>query len=164
MRYRSIVALGILISALAGCGDGRPVRVPVAGQVLIDGKPLTYGSIRFLPASGRPSYGDLDKEGRFRLTCYEAGDGAIVGSHRVEIVACQPLNPTQSRWHAPKKYADPATSGVTQQIDAANESVVINLSWDGGAPFIEKLEADPFDRPGAKRKIDAGAEMSESSK
>jgi hypothetical protein len=148
--YLSLATLGLIV-ALAGCGDGRPTRVPVSGQVLIDGKPLTFGGVRFFPADGRPSSGDLDKEGRFQLMCYEPGDGAMLGTHQVEVVACQPLSETKSRWHTPKKYASPTTSGITQQIDGPKKDLVINLTWDGGAPFTETHEADPLDRPGAKK-------------
>ena len=39
-----------MVCSMAGCGDGRPTRVPVSGQVLIDGAPLTHGYVRFTPA------------------------------------------------------------------------------------------------------------------
>jgi hypothetical protein len=76
----------------------------------------------------------------------------MLGTHKIEIVACQPLNDTQSRWHAPKKYSNPTTSGLTQQIDGPKRDLVINLTWNGGTPFVETHEADPLDRPGAKKK------------
>jgi hypothetical protein len=137
----SMVQFGLLsllaLACLAGCSDGRPARVPISGQVLIDGKPLGFGYVKFIPTGGRPSISPLDKEGRFQLACFDADDGAIIGTHRVEVAAGEALGPTKTRWHAPKKYADISSSGLQQEITAANETLVINLSWEGGKPFIE---------------------------
>jgi hypothetical protein len=122
---------------LLGCGDGRPTRVPVSGQVLIDGKPLTKGSIRFLSQHSRASGGVLDKDGRFVLSCYENGDGAVLGTHQVEVVANERVDATRMRWYAPKKYVDSNLSGLQQAITGPTDSLVINLTWSGGKPFIE---------------------------
>jgi hypothetical protein len=110
-----------------GCSD-RPHIVPVSGQVLIDGQPLSYGFIRFSSGEGRPALGRLDNEGRFRLTTYDSGDGAIVGLHRIAILTHQ-VTDTGIKWHAPRMYADYATSGLTQEISEPTDSLVINLTW-----------------------------------
>jgi hypothetical protein len=111
-----------------GCSD-RPHIVPVSGQVLIDGEPLSYGFIRFSSGEGRPALGRLDKEGRFRLTTYDSGDGAIVGSHRIAILTHE-VTDTGIKWHAPRMYADYATSGLTQEISEPTDSLVIKLTRD----------------------------------
>lgn len=124
---------------MSGCGDGRPTRVPVSGHVLIDGKPLTYGYVEFTIANSRPAMGNVDKDGHFFLTCFDPGDGAVIGKHRVAVVAREPINQETTKWHAPEKYADPASSGITQEITCPTDSVTINLTWDGKpGPFIEK--------------------------
>jgi hypothetical protein len=105
--------------------------------VLIDGQPLKRGEIQFISAAGRPSIGRLDQEGRFRLSCYEENDGALVGSHKVTITAAEGLGPTQTRWFAPKKYSDYRTSGLTEEITGPTEDLIINITWDGGHEFIE---------------------------
>lgn len=119
-----------------GC-DGRPKRVPVSGQVLIDGQPLGFGVVRFIPSDGRQSGSQLDAEGRFTLSCFEVNDGAIRGTHRVEVAADERLSDTKTRWHAPKKYADARTSGLTIEVNEPTENLPIELTWDGGKPFIE---------------------------
>lgn len=120
-----------------GCGDGRPARVPVSGKVLIDGRPLSGGFIRFVPSDARPSGGKIDKNGRFTLTCYDGGDGAVPGTHRIEVSANQPLSDTKIRWLAPKKYASFKTSELVEKITDATDSLVIELTWDGGKPYVE---------------------------
>lgn len=135
----------ICLVSLAGCGDGRPARVPVSGQVLIDGKPLQYGMVRFIPKGARGSAGDLDKDGRFTLTCFDPNDGATIGVHQVVIASCEPLSATKSKWHAPRKFASHTTSGLEQEIKGPTDNLVINLSWDGGKPFIETEETSTTD-------------------
>lgn len=126
-----------LIATLVGCGEGRPHRVPVSGRVTIDGKPLTHGIVRFVPQNDRPSGGVLDSEGRFTLTCFDPGDGAVLGLHRVAVAGDERLNATRVRWHAPPKYASHIQSGLTQEITGPTDSVHIELTWDGGKEFVE---------------------------
>ncbi len=131
---RDLIGFAIAISAITvatGCGDHRPTRVPVSGQVLIDGKPLDYGFVRFTPLDSRAATGALDKEGRFKLTCFEPNDGAVTGHHIVTVMGQEPIGETILKWHAPKKYADPSTSGLTQEIAGPTDNIVINLTWDG---------------------------------
>lgn len=131
------LALASLLSA--GCGDGRPEIVPVSGQVLIDGKPLDRGFVRFLPNGSRASTGKIGGDGRFTLTCVEPGDGAVAGTHRVEVVASELTSATTMKWYVPKKYADSKASGVTFEISEPTSEAVIQLSWDGGKTFVETL-------------------------
>jgi hypothetical protein len=119
-----------------GCGRGRPTRVPVSGQVLIDGKPLAYGSIMLVPQDARPSSGRLDDHGHFTLTCYDGQDGAVLGHHAVRIVAAKSLGEDVTQWFAPKKYADHRTSGLEIDIDGPTDSLCVKLTWAGSAPFV----------------------------
>jgi hypothetical protein len=65
-----------------------------------------------------------------------------LGEHRITVDACEKIGRTELKWHAPKKYTDVATSGLTQKIAGPTSSLVIKLSWDGGKPFIENVEAE----------------------
>lgn len=128
------------ILALLGCGDGRPPRVPVAGTVLIDGKPLTHGFVRFIPTGARPSQAELDENGQFTLTCFGGQDGAVFGEHAIVVDGSEYVSEEARRWHAPRKYADPRTSGLHETIDHATNSLIVKLTWSGGEPFIETQE------------------------
>lgn len=134
----TILLPGILL--LSGCGDGRPVRVPVSGQVLLDGKPVPLGFIRLLNDGGRPAQGTLDSEGRFRLTTYDDGDGCVPGTHPVEVLAAQRLGARQVRLLVPKKYFSAATSGLTVTVDGATDSLRIDLVSNGQKPIVETSE------------------------
>jgi hypothetical protein len=135
---RAVFAIGMM-TLVAGCGEHRPTRVVISGQVCIDGKPLTHGSIMLVPKGARPSTGQLDEQGRFALTCYDGQDGAVPGQHRVAVIANEPLGGDSIRWLAPKKYADYHTSGLTVDIAEPTDSLRFDLTWAGGKPFIEKV-------------------------
>jgi len=135
-NLRSTLALGIYVLA-AHLSDGPPVRIPVSGQVLIDGKPLTHGEVRFIPDGARASVGTLDEEGRFTLTCYDGSDGAVPGTHQVEVAAAESQSESEVQWQAPEKYASFETSDLTVEITSPTDDLVIGLSSDGAQPFVE---------------------------
>ena len=141
MKHKTLSLLCVLsiTSILIGCGDGHPPRKQISGQVLIDGKPLTFGFIRFVSNHGRPASAELDDEGKFTLSSYGEYDGVVPGEHRVEVNAGEWLGDSERKWHAPPKYFSYRTSGLTQEITEANDSMVINLTWDGGKPFVERV-------------------------
>ena len=129
----------LFVATLAGCRDGRPTRVPVSGRVLIDGQPLEHGNIRFYPQNHRAASAKIGPGGRFTVSTYEFGDGCVYGNHPVSVNASQLLNPTTQRWHAPKKYYSPATSGLMVEVTEPTDEAEIHLSWDGGKPFDERI-------------------------
>jgi hypothetical protein len=129
VKNRAALTLLLLVGICVGCSDGKPEIVPVSGQVLLDGKPLTFGFIRFAPTEGgRLSMGRIDENGHFRLTCYESGDGAIVGTHRIAVFAHEVVGQNKIRWIVPRRYSDYSTSGLTQVISAPTDSLVIRLT------------------------------------
>ncbi len=138
-RYFSWLVIAIAaLSCSLGCGDGRPTRVPVSGRVLIDGEPVVHGNIRVFPQNARAASGQLGPDGRFELTTYDKGDGCVLGTHVVTVNALEPINANSQRWHAPHKYRDVGTSDLTLEVTEANDAVEIQLTWDGGKPFIER--------------------------
>ena len=128
--YNRIALLGlaaITIAAVTGCGDGRFPTAPVSGSVTLDGKPLTNGTVIFTPKQGWPAQGTLDSEGRFTLTTYNAGDGAILGPNQVVVIAVTeedpnehferpPSRPVQSL--IPERYGNQSTSGLSHEVKA----------------------------------------------
>jgi len=61
----------------------------------------------------------------------------VPGTHRVAISASKILSENKVQWFAPKKYADFRTSGLTYEIKEPTDNVKIELTWNGGKPFIE---------------------------
>jgi hypothetical protein len=135
------IGLSVLAVILAGCGE-QPIRYPVAGQVLVDGAPLSAGFIRFVPEAGRPSTGEILPDGTFTLR--EASlspgpppKGIAPGKYRVAVAAAQVINEDagEVEWLAPSKYADFRTSEISVEIDGPEDELVFDLTWNGdGAP------------------------------
>ena len=126
------------LTALVGCGDGRPPRVPVSGRVTIDGQPVTKGFVQIIPKDARAAQAPLDAEGRFRLETFDPEDGCVVGKHQVAVISNEPLSTTKIRWLVPQKYRRPETSGLWVEIAGPTDNLEIPLTWDGGKPFIEE--------------------------
>jgi len=153
-----------LAAMVAGCGEGRPDRVPVSGQVYVDGQPLKLSGevvvagrrhsldvprmenggiwawVRVQPKNATEASGEIDNDGRFTLTMFEdegGGDGCVVGEHPVSVIVFKQINNSQKLYLVPQKYRDPAKSGLTVKIDGPTDDLRIKLSWEGGRPFIE---------------------------
>ena len=123
----------VLALSLAGCSFG-PNRVPVSGQVLIDGEPLTTGTVMVAPSGDRAAFGEIDANGRFVLTTEEEGDGCVTGTHRVTVTATEILNANETRLLVPGIYSDLAASDLTVTIEGPTEDLLIELTWDKGEP------------------------------
>jgi hypothetical protein len=146
MNRSSRIALHCIIlfsftCSIIGCSDGLPRRVPVSGRVLLDGKPLERGTVQVFPKDQRMAYGDLGPGGKFTLTTFSENDGCIPGKHPVAVIAYQGIGSDKIQWFAPRKYIDPATSGLEIDVPGPRDDVEINLTWAGGKPFIEEVKA-----------------------
>lgn len=137
------VLLLVSLAATVGCGGNRPALKRLSGRVLLDGKPLTNGSVRVAPDDMRPAYGNLDGEGRFTLTTYEVGDGVAYGTHPVAVSSFEVRGPDDRQvreWFIPPKYGDTKSSGLNVTIDEDTEELLFELSWgQEKGPVIEPL-------------------------
>lgn len=121
-------ALCLTVAIVCGCNDGKPERVPVSGVVLVDGNPLTQGTITVYPTGARPSLGKIGADGHFELMSYKPGDGVVLGTHAVSISAEELVGEEKIKWHAPKKYANPRTSGLSITVTESRDDVKIELT------------------------------------
>jgi hypothetical protein len=137
---RSPAILAIALASL-GCSS-QPKIVPVSGIVLIDGQPLKHGQILVAPAGYRPAMATLGPDGRFTLGTNADADGVALGTHPVAVVAYEIVKPGVQKWHAPKKYNSTETSGLTMTVEKATNDIVINLTWEGGKPFLVTSEKE----------------------
>lgn len=87
----------LLFLSIAGCSGGLK-EFPVAdagGIVLCEGKPVPFAKIQFNPkpedgsksaSIGKPGFAFAGEDGRFILSTYGNGDGAVIGRHIVTAV------------------------------------------------------------------------------
>jgi hypothetical protein len=105
--------------------------------VLIDGEPLKQGNISFVPKDGRPSSGKI-KDGHFTLSCYDKNDGALLGTHRVQVASNRIIGDSKIEWYAPPKYADFRTADISVDVTQPVDDLKIELTWgDRKGPYIQ---------------------------
>src|SRR6478735_7278677 len=76
----------LLCSFSLGCSRGGPEVVPIEGTVTHNGEPVPSMRIYFVPTDGRPSWGDSDANGHFKLSYDPEHVGAKVGTHTIWVV------------------------------------------------------------------------------
>src|SRR5687768_9890418 len=89
------VRMLFLALAMIAAGCGKASVAPVSGRVTLDGKPLAGVHLSFQPIAppgkqepGVGSYALTDVEGKYTLLLVDNDQpGAVVGKHRVEIIA-----------------------------------------------------------------------------
>lgn len=132
-----MVLIGFFCLVLTGCGDAALNQVLVSGTVLIDNEPLPNAYVKFIPTEGRPSLATTDEMGRFTLTCHDENDGVVIGKHRMTVKAIDQISSTSTRWRSPKIYSSLETTPLECEITESKDDMKVELSWQGGKPFIE---------------------------
>lgn len=122
------VALRIgLLVGLSGCRSGKysgPVY-PVKGKVLLaTGKPLTTGSVQFIPeAGGTLASGKIGPDGSFSLVSLDMREGAAAGSYKVRIEPSLEMTDPRGKSRTALPFAtkytdDDGDTGLTVTIKA----------------------------------------------
>jgi hypothetical protein len=131
-RFGLFVFLTASVTVLdfAGCGASGPDIVQVSGVLTRHGQPVPNVTVFFQPASGRPSIGECDGQGHFKLRYTRDRDGAKVGSHTVYVI----YTPEPTRGPAPPdlkliaaKYSSPETSPMKIDIKKPHHNLEIKL-------------------------------------
>jgi hypothetical protein len=84
MRFAGLCLACCVVTLLSGCSDA-PDLVQIQGLVNHGGKPVPNIIVQFQPEDGRPSVGQADAEGKFKLTYSKHYEGARLGKHRVFV-------------------------------------------------------------------------------
>ena len=127
----------LFLGIASGCSE-QPKTYLVHGMVVFpDGKPLTKGTVEFeVTASSKPitATGAIGLDGTFELGTYAAKDGAIVGQHRVVVIADHMIGTGEERPEAlpppvlDPKYHDYKTSGLTFTVKPEVNNILIEVA------------------------------------
>ena len=121
----ALVALAVLAS-LAGCSDSNPRTYPLSGSVTLDGQPLEGAAIMLKPVNGGSNgYGVADAEGRFEITTYRQGDGALGGEHRI-IVSLAAIAPVAEGESGEPQQEEGEEEGEEESLDDGTELATSN--------------------------------------
>ncbi len=132
--------------SLLGCGSkNERATAPVEGTVKFNGKPLSTGSLLFVPSGGGPTaQGNINADGTYSMTTYRQGDGAIIATHDVMIMALvQPAagalpEDTKKGYDAaaksiiPEKFGDLTKSGLKVEVKEGTNKVDFELTANEG--------------------------------
>ena len=78
--------LACLVALLGGCGEGGPTLYPAGGTVTYKGKALDGATVTFrCDEANTVATGKTDAQGRFELSTYKSGEGAVAGKHAVTV-------------------------------------------------------------------------------
>lgn len=122
-------ALALTALFAVGCGKAGPERIPVfpaEGSVLFDGKPVTGALVVLHPVGAAPdgktmsARAQTDKDGHFKLSTYDTGDGVPLGEYTV-TVEWRKLIQKDGEFKPgpnvlPPKYSQPTTSDLKVRI------------------------------------------------
>ena len=117
----------IVVAGLSGCGSQRPEGT-LSGQVTYHGKPVNDGEVQFYCSEGFGATAQLDAAGRFTV------DGLMpVGTYDVCVLP-RPAHPNLEGPReivkppeVPRKARDLRTSGVSVQLKAGKNDVILEL-------------------------------------
>jgi hypothetical protein len=104
--------------------------------VRLDGSPLTTGSVRFVPEAGRAATGKIESDGTFVLGTFGQTDGAMIGTHKVAIIAYEASSDTRPAYEVrtpskplvPQRYMAPGTSGLTKEVKPGDNEFEFDLT------------------------------------
>lgn len=140
VRQRAALTLvaSALVLSLSGCKTNEPEVSKARGTVrLSDGSPLVGAWVSFRPSTGKSrvaARGQVQPNGEFILSTFNAEDGAIVGGH--QAIVTMPLGGDREGAAASanidQRYANYDTSGLNFTVSdehAKNQfDIVVELS------------------------------------
>lgn len=119
-------------SAITDENPNWPKRYKASGVVTYEGKAVEGAEVTFQCNDGKSTAtAKTDSAGRFVLTTYVEGDGAVAGQHvvtirRVDVVDMTPKDvdvsaggtalPPKITWIVPEKYSLPNKSGLQAEV------------------------------------------------
>ena len=89
LNYRILLTI-LIVFFIIGCNQDKPKLVKVSGKIILNGKPLTAGSINFHPASTNTFTKDnpssiLQEDGSFNMKTFPYGDGVSPGEYKITL-------------------------------------------------------------------------------
>ncbi len=121
---RTLLVL-MVFTLLIGCGDSSPPVYKVTGTVTFNDAPLPTGTVLFVPKAGGPTaQGEIGPDGKYTLTTFRSGDGAVPGMHSVMVTAMKDNGPTAGHTPlVPEKFSS-EQSGLTGEVQEKDVNVV----------------------------------------
>jgi hypothetical protein len=110
VRCHAVLLVAVL-TTLSACGPGNGLNLArVSGKVTYKGEPVKNGTVFFKPDEGKgtvgpAAVGSITSNGTYIMSTESAGDGAIVGHHKVGITGVEPVATSTVEEYDPEKDA-----------------------------------------------------------
>jgi hypothetical protein len=113
----------VTLTFVVGCAGNGLNLAKVRGKVTYKGEPVKNGTVMFMPDDtkgtvGPPAVGSITSDGSYIMSTESAGDGVIVGSHKIGITGVED-KPVGSGEAAPTPESDPQGYMKAKAKDAA---------------------------------------------
>jgi hypothetical protein len=131
-KLNAVVAM-LAVILIVGCSNSEPTG-SVSGKVILDGQPITAGTVCYMSEDGFAAVGEVGADGSFTLD-----DQLPAGSYTVSV---SPPQITEAPGAAdaaipqspiPEGYFDESTSDIVQEIKEGENTVTIDLKSSGPA-------------------------------
>ena len=136
-----VACFGLL--GLSGCLNGGNSDLgTVTGVVTVDGEPINYATVTFMPTQGRASVGLTDADGAYNLVYVIGQDGALIGQHSVTVTTRvvkegsyddeaedpkESVRKTGRKELLAKKYCDRNATELTATVKAGKNEIDFDL-------------------------------------
>ena len=143
-HIKQLITLGACVGLLllSGCFGGNSDLGYVTGTITIDGEPINYASVTFMPTQGRASIGLTDSNGVYNLVYVIGQDGALIGQHKVFVTTevikepdygqgrgiQDPVRQTGRRELLPKKYCERNFTELTATVKSGSNKIDFELT------------------------------------
>jgi len=120
-RYPFALFFGLAL--LSGCSSSPLAVYPVTGTVTYDNKPVEGAQVLFQAEGAPPAQCITNAEGKFTLKTSIAGEGAVVGTHKVTIMkmanapGADPNDPYAAKQNIlPPQYSKASDSPLSAKV------------------------------------------------
>ena len=140
-QLMALVAFVGLLS-ISGCGGNSDLG-SVTGTVTVDGEPINYAFVTFMPTTGRASIGNTDSNGVYKLIYVIGQEGALIGNHKVIITTAVKKEPAYNEGGndnkdpvrikgrkelLPKENCDRNHTELTATVESGNNEINFDLT------------------------------------
>jgi hypothetical protein len=128
-RCRAMILVATM-TGLAGCGPGNGLNLAkVSGKVLYKGQPVKNGTVFFMADEtkgtvGPPAVGSITSDGSYVMSTESAGDGVIVGHHKVGITGVELVSVSSQEEYDPEKDAGGYMKAKSKAAAQAGKSAI----------------------------------------
>ncbi|MDR2168994.1 MAG: hypothetical protein LBP59_02525 [Planctomycetaceae bacterium] len=124
---RKIIFVFLLLSIFVGCNNNNPQgRIPISGEVILDGKPLEQGDVLFLSTPGSSpvvTTGSPIKNGTFSLT---AEQGLIPNQeYQVQFHSIEEIPGTRKEGNNPMELSVETRDIIPPQYGTESKEIII---------------------------------------